>query len=62
LVIQVASRNEVPLLRSLLVATIGFRLGPIPLADVSEDVHPENGTENETLKLRAENSGVAEAR
>ena len=38
----------------------GPRASATPLADVSEDVHPENGTENR--ELRTENSGIAEAR
>jgi tRNA uridine 5-carboxymethylaminomethyl modification enzyme len=38
----------------------GPRASANPLADTSEDIHPENGTENR--ELRTENSGVAEAR
>jgi tRNA uridine 5-carboxymethylaminomethyl modification enzyme len=38
----------------------GPRASANPLADVSEDVHSENGTENR--ELRTENSGIAEAR
>src|SRR3984957_8584675 len=38
----------------------GPRASANPLAEVSEDVHSENGTENR--ELRTENSGIAEAR
>jgi tRNA uridine 5-carboxymethylaminomethyl modification enzyme len=38
----------------------GPRASANPLADVSEDVHSENGTENR--ELRTQNSGIAEAR